>query len=223
MIARALRKDDLCPEIEGEGKMQRFCGLWSKNCPKWLITALACMKTRTSVVGFYDAMSNVAVDFIVKQTGLKTIFCTKEYIKKVLDMKESGMCEHIDTLVSFDGGISPHKDQAKRVGVQLQEFDALEAYISSQAEVELEETQMMDTYIFSYTSGTTGDSKGVKLNHKNILSVTESVMTKFPLRPDNVLISYLPYPHSFEQCMLGFALVNGAKIGYFQGDPAKIT
>ena len=65
-------------------------------------------------------------------------------------------------------------------------------------EVALEESQSMDTYIFSYTSGTTGDSKGVKLNHKNILSVTEAVIKKFPLTPDPCVISYLPYPHSFE-------------------------
>lgn len=34
----------------------------------------------------------------------------------------------------------------------------------------MEETKKDSTYIFSYTSGTTGDSKGVKLTHANMLS-----------------------------------------------------
>ena len=177
--------------------MQRFCGLWAKNCPKWLITLLACMKTRTSVVGFYDAMSNQAVDFIVKQTELRTIFCSNEYIKKVITMKDEGMCPSLDKLVSLDGNIEEHVAAAKMAGVDLHDFDACENQYRN-TEVALEESQSMDTYIFSYTSGTTGDSKGVKLNHKNILSVTEAVIKKFPLTPDPCVISYLPYPHSFE-------------------------
>ena len=32
-----------------------------------------------------------------------------------------------------------------------------------------------DVYMFSYTSGTTGDPKGVKLTHKAMLSMGESV------------------------------------------------
>lgn len=90
-------------------------------------------------------------------------------------------------------------------------------------EVELEETQTDDIYIFSYTSGTTGDSKGVKLTHKNILSTVEAVLTKTPNEKGMSVISYLPYPHSFEQCMLGFALCTGSKIGYYQGNPAKLV
>ena len=70
-------------------------------------------------------------------------------------------------------------------------------------------------YIFSYTSGTTGDSEGVKLTHRNILTAVEAALTKLPLRDDSKIISYLPYPHSFEQCMMGMALVHGVKIGYY--------
>ena len=68
MIARAIRNFDLSPEQpgeEGEGP-NRFIGIWSKNCAEWLISALAAMKVKTSVVGFYDAMGTTAVDYIVR-------------------------------------------------------------------------------------------------------------------------------------------------------------
>lgn len=55
-----------------------------------------------------------------------------------------------------------------------------------------------DDYILSYTSGTTGDAKGVKLTHRNILSVVETCMTRITTTKESRLISYLPYPHSFE-------------------------
>lgn len=50
------------------------------------------MKASSSVVGFYDAMGNSAVEYIVNQTELKTIVCTKDYMKKVIELKKDGMC-----------------------------------------------------------------------------------------------------------------------------------
>lgn len=55
-----------------------------------------------------------------------------------------------------------------------------------------------DCPIFSYTSGTTGDSKGVKLTHKNILASAYTIIRYAELTREEANISYLPYPHSFE-------------------------
>lgn len=55
-----------------------------------------------------------------------------------------------------------------------------------------------DDYILSYTSGTTGDSKGVKLTHNNILTVVETTNTRASITVESRMISYLPLPHSFE-------------------------
>ena len=40
---------------------------------------------------------------------------------------------------------------------------------------------------------------------------------------DDAVISYLPFPHSFEQVLTFFAIVTGVKIGFYQGDPLKLT
>ena len=40
---------------------------------------------------------------------------------------------------------------------------------------------------------------------------------------EDAIISYLPYPHSFEQVLTYYGALSGSKIGYYNGDPAKIT
>lgn len=55
--------------------------------------------------------------------------------------------------------------------------------------------------MFSYTSGTTGDPKGVKLTHKMILACGFAVNNRLstnPITEDDSYCSYLPAAHSFE-------------------------
>lgn len=53
-------------------------------------------------------------------------------------------------------------------------------------------------YGLSYTSGTTGDPKGVKTTHAGIISTIKCVQEQFGLDEEDVHISYLPYTHVFE-------------------------
>ena len=80
-----------------------------------------------------------------------------------------------------------------------------------------------DVYIFSYTSGTTGDSKGVKLCHKNIIKTAACNKIRVAMVPGESIISYLPYTHVFEQILLGFSLQEGLNIGFYSGDPTRIA
>ena len=78
---------------------------------------------------------------------------------------------------------------------------------------------------FSYTSGTTGEPKGVKLTHKMICQTSCSVnhnMGNAPLCEKDTYISYLPAAHSFEQALFGCVLIYGMKCGYYGGDPLKM-
>ncbi|MBI2545433.1 MAG: AMP-binding protein [Candidatus Aenigmarchaeota archaeon] len=50
-----------------------------------------------------------------------------------------------------------------------------------------------------YTSGTTGDPKGVVLMHRNILSNVKAISEIITIKPDDRFLSILPLSHMFEQ------------------------
>ena len=83
--------------------------------------------------------------------------------------------------------------------------------------------------MFSYTSGTTGDPKGVKLTHKMIISAGYATNVRVgasggkPLGEEDSYISYLPSAHSFEQAVSGMVFVYGLKVGFFGGNVLKLT
>jgi len=73
--------------INEDGKDWSFCGIWSKNRWEWHTTMLSAMVCKATIIGFYDSMGDKAVDYCLKQTKMKTIFISKEYLTKLLDMR----------------------------------------------------------------------------------------------------------------------------------------
>jgi len=108
---------------------------------------------------------------------MTTIIATEDYMKKIIDLKKEGKLTMVKTVISMNGGAEKLNEAAGAVGLHLMNWDQIMKNDAVDGEP-LNETEEFDTYIFSYTSGTTGDSKGVKLNHKNILSTVECVITK---------------------------------------------
>lgn len=75
-----------------------------------------------------------------------------------------------------------------------------------------------DIITINYTSGTTGNPKGVVLTHANAVAATSSSRIFSQVLPTDVLISYLPLAHIFERVVEHSILSHGAAIGYFRGD-----
>lgn len=101
-FAQGMMHLDLCPEVEAEGKIWRFIGVWAKNRWEWTNTLFAAMHHKTTTVGFYDAQSQEQVDFIIKQTELKTVICSENYANRLVKMRGLGMIPDVKTVVIMD-------------------------------------------------------------------------------------------------------------------------
>lgn len=69
-----------------------------------------------------------------------------------------------------------------------------------------------------YTSGTTGDPKGVMLTHLNLISNAAAYANDLNLGRDDVHISYLPLAHIYERVTMLVCLFAGSRAGFFRGD-----
>jgi long-chain acyl-CoA synthetase len=75
-----------------------------------------------------------------------------------------------------------------------------------------------DTATIVYTSGTTGEPRGVILTHRNIVSNTRAVIERFALTCEDSTVSYLPAAHMFERTCGEYAfLFAGGAISYAEG------
>lgn len=75
-----------------------------------------------------------------------------------------------------------------------------------------------EMHILLFTSGTTGNAKGVCLSHKNICSNIQSVCGIVRIKPADQVLSILPMHHTYE-CTLGYLLViySGGTIAFCDG------
>lgn len=206
---------NMAPETEGDGRKWQFIGIWSRNRWEWLVTHFANMYFNYTSIGFFDSMGPQTTDYILEQTGLQTMFVEGNLVKKLIQMCKDGYCKHLKTIVSFDSFTDEEREAAKSFGIDLMAFEHVRQ-TGADKPVEWKKCSEHDFPLFSYTSGTTGDSKGVKLTHRNLVRGGIEIQKVFAgLNEEDSYISYLPYPHSFEQCLLYLAVCLGMKIGYY--------
>ena len=79
----------------------------------------------------------------------------------------------------------------------------------------IDRIQEDDLFAVLFTSGTTGEPKGVMLSHKNVASNCRSMARRIGIRDDDVLIGILPFFHAFGLMVtLWMPLVVNASVAY---------
>jgi len=156
------------------------------------------MLNNITTVGFFEHMTETDAKKIFDDTELDTIFCESQWFQPLIKMKKEGKIDSLQNIVLF-GKVSADKNkQATEVGLALHDFDEVVKLGETLAEVPFRESQPDDVYMLCYSSGTSGESKGVKLTHRNIFTTSIGVSQFIPTFSDDVYISYLPMSHQFE-------------------------
>eukprot|EP00462_Mataza_sp_D1_P025650 CAMPEP_0175138146 /NCGR_PEP_ID=MMETSP0087-20121206/10188_1 /TAXON_ID=136419 /ORGANISM="Unknown Unknown, Strain D1" /LENGTH=963 /DNA_ID=CAMNT_0016421019 /DNA_START=360 /DNA_END=3251 /DNA_ORIENTATION=+ len=225
-----------------------FVGIMGKNCPDWVIAAEACNAYSLVTVPLYDTLGPDAVEYIVNQTGMRAVLCSQEHTQQLLALKDR--CPTLSYVVQFEDVTDPTaetrllidqplKEQNKEEGNEKEEEKSeLPARTSdikvvcysdmyaaaAKAPVSVCPPKAEDLALICYTSGTTGNPKGVMLTHGNMVADMAAAITNgIDIGPSDCHISYLPLAHVFERIMIATAVARGAQVGFYSGDVRNLT
>ena len=218
-LAHGLRGKNLHNEVEEDGKKYSFIALYAKNRPEWIITDLACMMSSVTTVTLYDTLGAESSEYILGQCEIQTIFTSGDLVPKVLKLKKEGLANTVVNIVSFDDVDSKILSEAAALKIQIIKLSELTQY-GKDNKIHLPAPRPEDLYTILYTSGTTGNPKGVMLTHSNFVANCNSLGGEIGY--GDVHISYLPLAHSFERMTEVTMLAFGGSIGFYHGNVLEI-
>lgn len=197
-----------------------FIGIYSQNRPEWVITEQAVNAYSFVIVPLYDTLGPQAVTYIINQADLSLIVCESKKVNIVLSQKTE--CPNLKVIVVIGDLSDELSEKAKEAGVEIVAFADVEA---AGEESPVQHVPPNPSYLVTvcYTSGTTGDPKGVMTTHENFAAMAAAVLhvlstTSMVFSAEDVHFSYLPLAHSFERLMQAIMFLYGAQVGFFQGD-----
>jgi long-chain acyl-CoA synthetase len=181
----------------------------------------ACTRMAYTLVPLYDTLGPTAVPFIMNHTEMRVVFCAKAQFKTLMGCIDQ--CPTVKTVVQFEDDVDDEEvELAKQHSVKLLTLAEILA-AGRENIVPADPPNPDDIATVCYTSGTTGNPKGVVLTHANFTAGAAGGAVTTPVYPSDVHISYLPLAHIYERTIHVIAIRVGAAIGFYQGDVSKIV
>jgi long-chain acyl-CoA synthetase len=156
--------------------------LMAPNRPEWLYCDLGIMAAGGITVPIYPTLVPRVVGYIT--TDLKArlaIASNAEVAAKLRAHPDPSQIFLMDDDVARWEKSEPDQELRREVAARLQALDP----------------EGVATII--YTSGTSGDPKGVILTHRHFVEVARTTLEVFSIGSDDVILSYLPYSHVMER------------------------
>lgn len=188
----------------GNGAM---VGIMSDNMPCWTIADLGILSARGVVVPLYATSSKGQIKYIVDQTGMKLLFVgSQKHLENAIWALDN--TESLKKVVVFEKGVKIEDGRCMTWADFL--------VLGSKPEYDVELKQSIDTIksddlaTILYTSGTTGEPKGVMLGHDNFTQCFSIHDRRLQVDESDISFCFLPLSHVFERSWTYYMLYKGA-------------
>ncbi|KAL0312462.1 UNVERIFIED_CONTAM: Long chain acyl-CoA synthetase 4 [Sesamum radiatum] len=197
------------------------CGIYGANSPEWIMSMEACNAHGLYCVPLYDTLGAGAVEFIICHAEVALAFVEEKKVSELLKTFP-GATKCLRTIVSFGKVTSQQKDEVEKFGVAIYSWDEFLS-LGENKDFDLPVKKKTDICTIMYTSGTTGDPKGVMISNNSIVTLIAGVKRLLEsvnesLTVNDVYLSYLPLAHIFDRVIEECFINHGASIGFWRGD-----
>lgn len=192
-------------------KPQENIAVFSQNCVQYLYTNFGAYGVRAVTIPFYATTSEQQIQYMVNDAQVRFLFVgeQEQYDKA---HRIFALCPSLERIIIFDSSvrISTHDPNA----LYFDDFLALGEKLPRQTEVEKlwKETSDDDICDILYTSGTTGESKGVVLTYGQYMAAMIANDNCVPIGENDRVIDFLPFTHIFERGWAYLSLTEGAEL-----------
>ena len=183
--------------------VQENLGIFSQNSVQYLFTDFGAWGVRAVTIPFYATSSEQQIQFMINDAQIRFLFVgEKEQYEKARRVFPT--CRSLERIIVFDPAVALPEDDA--TVMSFADFLKMGEGLTRQAEVakRQEEATMKDIANILYTSGTTGDSKGVILSMGQFHAAIEANHKDVPVDENDRVMNFLPFTHIFER---GWALL----------------
>lgn len=191
-------------------------GIFAPNCPEWTIADIGIMSLRAVVVPFFATAALTQVEYIARESELRYIFVGEaEQYEKALAVKAK--LPTIEKLIVFDQDV-----EIKDNSIYFSDFLKNASPAGEKISTILAKAESSDLATILYTSGTTGEPKGVMLEHGNFMQTIKIHDIRLNVSENDVSLAFLPLSHIFERAWTFYALYH-RMINAYEKNPKQIA
>ncbi len=169
-------------------------GILSNTCLDWTVSDIGIMSAGGVTVSLYHTCTPEELIYLINDSEIKCLFLEdKRQLEKIHKIQDQ---IKLEAVVVFDS-----KELDEEVKFPTFTFDEILQTIEAPIPSIIEEIDKNETATIVYTSGTSGQLKGVVLTHKNILKQMEAIPHTVPIKEPQkqTLLAFLTSAHIFQR------------------------